>query len=211
LEDRLRLYSQREVQELHRCGKRSFGSPMPLPHPKGKIKPPEDSFRGLIGEHAVMGLLNLICCSKEESRVFHSVGVSDEMDGETDHILLYKNQLFIIETKNYSNYSSIYIDRTGVTYGRKHGKIIQLNDNGILKKIKMYQDKFPQLNVEGVMVVTQNDSRLGSEYSKYSMISINHFMDFFDKKLAKSSDYTNDSWLVIKYFANLCIRNETYY
>lgn len=183
---------------------------MPLPHPRSKTLPPEDALKGLIGEHAVMGLLNLISFSIQDAYVFHSVGISNELDGETDHIVFYGNKLLIIETKNYSNFTSIFINREGRAQGKKHGKIVDISDNGLIKKTKFYQDRFPHLQVEAVIVVTQSGLKMGSEYSGYFIVGIEKAYAFFEAKLAAACKLEEDNWPTVKYFANLCIRNEQY-
>lgn len=211
MEDRLRLYSQREVADLYKLGHRIYGSPLPLPHPKAKHLLPVDAARGTMGEHAVMGILNLLSLDYPEMFLFHSVGIANDRDGETDHVLLYKNRLFIIETKNYSNFASIYIDKTGTAHGKKHGNIVNVSDNDLLSKLEFYKDLFPHLDVEAVMIVTQSDLKLGSEFSRYSIIGIKQVYEFFETRIKGAKETEHSDWEVIKYFGNLCIRNEMYY
>lgn len=211
MDDRLRLYSQREVQELYKTGRKIFGAPLPLPHPKARTLPNEDMLKGQIGEHAVSGILNLLTLSYPELFVFHSVGISDKEDGETDHIVIYKNKIFVIETKNYSNFTSIFASQDGTTSGKKRGQLIPVNDNGILNKQQLYQRKYPTMEVEAVLVITQPNIKTGSSYPGYAVVGIRELMTYIEKKAASASAVDEGlTTFLVKRFANLCIRNEVY-
>lgn len=211
MEERLKLYSQREAQELYKSGRRIFGAPMAMPHPKSRHYPQEDALKGIVGEHAVSGILNLLTFSYEDMYVFHSVGISDDEDGETDHIIIYKNRVFIVETKNYSMFSSIFVNSEGIASGRKTGQTVVINDNNIMKKVAFYQKIYPTMKVEAVLVITRPQIKTGSSFSKYSIVSIKELIELIQAKFAMTEDSlieTRNS--LIRRFANLCIRNENF-
>lgn len=184
---------------------------MPMPHPKTKQLPPEDAFKGLVGEHAVSGILNLLTFSYEEMVVFHSVGISETVDGETDHIVIYKNKLFIVETKNYSSYTSIFVNQEGRLNGKKRDLVVSVNDNGILKKVSYYKTMFPEMDIEAILVMTRPQTRTGSSFKGYSIATIKTLIDTLQNKFETATPvHVSVTNTLVKCFGNLCIRNESY-
>jgi len=209
MDDRLRLYSQREVQELYKLGRKIYGNPVPMFHPRSRTIPPEDALRGLIAENAVASMINLLTLDRDNLYVFHSVGISDDTDGETDHILYLGNTLLIVETKNRSNLESVYIAKDANVYAKRKGQRIRLNSNGLVKKVAFYQEMFPELKVEGILVVHFDTQKTGSEYQGCSVISLSKFIGELSNKVANIEPIAEASpWPIIKNFAPLCIRNE---
>lgn len=184
---------------------------MPMPHPRSKHMVPDDALKGIIGEHAVSGILNLLTFTYNEMYVFHSVGISNEKDGETDHIVIYKNRIFVIETKNYSMFSSLFVNSEGVASGKKNGEVVPISDNHIMDKVAFYQNLYPKLKIEAILVTTKSQIKTGSSFSKYSIVSIKHLMELIQSKCDMTAEESIETQnMLVRKFANLCIRNENF-
>lgn len=175
-------------------------------HPRGKNIPPLDNMRGLIAEHVVASTLNLVSLEKEELFVFHSVGLKNE-DGETDHIILYGSQIFVIETKNRAGLESVSLTARGNGVGRNLQKRFKISTNNIHKKVQRYSQEYPQHKVQGLLVVHFATKETSSALPDCEVVSISKLFDKLSKMLTPL-DKTIDNKLVVKDFASLCIRNE---
>lgn len=181
---------------------------MPIPHPKSKLSPPSDAMRGLIAENAVASLLNLLTLERENLFVFHSISEEENPVGETDHILLYKRMLLIIETKNRSNISDLKLTKDGELIATKAGKDFTVNGNNILKKIDKYKSLYPALDVKGVIVAHHATQTLTSEVANCNLTQLNTLIPYVLEQVDAVEKNSVDVIPIIKDIAIRCIRNE---
>lgn len=183
---------------------------MPLPHVKSKISPPQDVIRGLMAENAVSSILNLLTLEREEMYVFHAVEEENPV-GETDHILLYKRKLILIETKNRANIDSLTFSNKGELLGIRRGKDatkIKVNSNNLLKKVERYSELYPSLEVQGVIVTHHDTQKLESEIEGFHLTRISDLIPYILGEADKVQKNSIDVLPVIKDIAVRCIRNE---
>lgn len=187
---------------------------MPLPHVKSKLSPPEDAMRGLIAENAVSSILNLLTLERAHLYVFHSIEEEENPVGETDHILLYKRKLILIETKNRSNIASLTFTEEGTLTGTRKTKDalkIRINDNHLLAKTKKYAELYPALEVHGIVVTHHDTTELVSEVENIHMTPISLLIPGLLEELDKVDRNSVDVLPIIKDIAIRCIRNEQFY
>ena len=164
--------------------------------------------RGLIAENAVASLLNLLTLERENLFVFHSISEEENPVGETDHILLYKRMLLIIETKNRSNISDLKLTKDGELIATKAGKAFTVNGNNILKKVDKYKSLYPALDVKGVIVAHHATQTLTSEVANCNLTQLNTLIPYVLEQVDAVEKNSVDVIPIIKDIAIRCIRNE---
>lgn len=209
LDDRLRLYTSREVKDMPSSHRRLYGTPFPFPHPRAKMSENDDGrIKGIITEHAVANLLNLLIFDYEDLYVFHSVGNYGDEDGETDNIVVYKNTLLIVEAKSLSNFESVSVDVDGKIYGRRGKKRLLLGGhNNLVKKIAAYKERYPFMKVEGFYVV-RKAQRTGSSYSGLHVTTLEKILHEATIQLACAKNPSKPTSLLLKEAMDYCIRHE---
>ena len=209
LDDRLKLYTPKEVREMLASDRRLYGTPYPFPHPRAKITADDDGkMKGLITEHAVANLLNLLIFDYKDLYVFHSIGNYGDEDGETDNILIYQNTLVIIEAKSLSNFDSVSIDIDGKMYGRRGKKRIALGGhNNLVKKVAAYRERYPFMKVYGFYVVRQAQ-KTGSSYSGLYVSTLEKILNEVSLVLDNAKTATSSTAVLLKETMDHCIRHE---
>ena len=206
MDERLKLYSAKQLSDLYQAGNRVFGVSKTYPH-AAKQMPNEDKLRGYTGEQIVSGLLNLNVLDQEEMYVCHSVGTHDESQGQTDHIVIYKNKILIVETKTYNGYSEIRISKDNIARGLHKGVECRAADNKIGNKIKIYQKRFPNRRVEGLLTIARYGVITKSLSNSYDATSISEFQNKIDKFVSSAKNIKEDAWPTVKFFGAICIRD----
>lgn len=209
LDDRLKLYTAREVKEIMNNPRKLYGSPYPFPHPRKQMAVNDDGkTKGIVTEHAVANLLNLLTYDYENLYVFHSVGMIGDGDGETDNILVHQNQLFLIEAKSLSNFESVSMDINGVMHGKRGDKKIALSGhNNLVQKLDAYKKRYPHMKVTAYYVVRQA-SRTGSEYSGVKVTTLEKLLMEMNNSLKQSRPPQQSVVPLLKETMGLCIRHE---
>lgn len=206
MEERLKLYSKRDVIELQKKGRQIFGSPEPMFHPRDRNIGDKSNLRGLIAEHAVASVLNLVSLEEENFFVFHSVGLENEA-GETDHIIVYENKIFIIETKNSAALEKLVLTKAGKAVGHNGSTRVKMSNNNLSEKVKKYAQQFPEHDVKGLYIVHHSTKAIRSNLKDCEVIRISRLFDrLVDVKSSKVKSVENRD--VVRYFAGFCIRNE---
>lgn len=190
-----------QVKKLVAWGHRIFGKltqTIDLP----TQTPDENStaaLRGKIGETIVAGLVNLYALDRKNIYAFHNVANPiDSNVGETDHILLQGNRLLLIETKTtMSDYAKFTHNGTLMLgKNRKHVRskkqrggnnhppqVRPRSSNNLLKKLDIYQEAYPQLVVQGVIIFPQTSIRTESENDRIHLVGMNDAPELFQKLL----------------------------
>lgn len=209
MEERLKLYSKREIVELQRQGRRIFGAPQPMFHPRSKNIGEESNLRGLIAEHVVASILNLVSLENSNFYAFHSVGLADEA-GETDHIVLFENKIFVLETKNSATLTSLTLTKQGKAVGVNGKNRVKMNSNSLDYKVKKYSELFPEHVVKGLYIVHHTTKTTKSYLDNCEVIRVSRLFDRI-VDITDSKTKIVDNTDVVRYFAGLCIRNELIY
>lgn len=182
---------------------------MPMPHPKSKLFPPNDHYRGLMAENAVGGVLNLITLERDHVYVFHSVEEENEGSGETDHLLLHNRLLLLIETKNRGNVQQIKINKNGEAYAkRNNGQSVSYSNNSLAKKVAFYQEQYPFLTVQGILVVHHDLQNWNSEVPELLITTVPQLLSLILEKIDAETSKPADTAAIVKDIASRCIRNE---
>lgn len=167
LDDRLKLYSAREVREMGKSPRRIYGSPYPFPHPRTSFPEFDDGkLKGIVTEHAVANMLNLLTYDYEDLYVFHSVGTGGNEQGETDNIVIYGNCYIIVEAKSLSKFDSVSIDAEGLIYAKRGGqqRLLLGSHNNLLQKMEEVKERHIGVIPYGIFTVRRAE-KTGSSYS----------------------------------------------
>lgn len=205
MNERLKLYSLTQLSDLFTAGNKVFGMSKSYP-PASKQMPLIDKLRGDAGEQIISGILNLNAIETEDMFVCHSVGTHDDSNGETDHIVIYRNQIIVIETKAFAGYTSVRINDKGVAVGARGDAEFRVSDNKLDDKVKLYQKRFPARHVSGLLVLARSNVETKTMRTNYDAASLSNLQDKLDKIVASASDIDEGPWVAVKFFASLCIK-----
>lgn len=206
MDERLKLYSAKQVSDLFQAGNRVFGVSKTYPTAIRDI-PNVDKLRGDTGEQIISGLLNLNSIDNEELFVCHSIGTHDDSQGETDHVVIYKNKIIVVETKTYNGYNKISISKDGIATGMRGDIEFKIPDNKMANKIKTYQKRFPNRRVEGLLSVARYGISTTTNSDNYDVASLQDFQTKLERILSTARPIKEDAWPAVKFFASLCIRS----
>lgn len=203
MESKNKLYTNKTVAEFRLSDNKIFG--IPSSYAKSDSYLDINAYRGVCGEQIVANLLNLLALETDGMYVFHSVG-KQIGDGETDHVIVYKNKIIIVETKVFGGYQGFRVSENGVLHGRKGNKEFRVSDNKIMAKVDLYQKRFPNRKVEGILAVVRNNIRVSSKNELYHVVCLDSFYKTLNEQLKKATTLKEDHWPAVKYFSSLCIR-----
>lgn len=134
------------------------------------------TLKGQYGESAIGSLLNILALETDQLFVFHSLANPQGANrGETDHVVLYRNKLILLETKTYRGYNVIKVNREGELRGRrpdKPGQLKKLDNNNLIQKVRTYERFYPMLSVHAITALTRADVQTSSENGKYKVASL---------------------------------------
>jgi len=156
-------------------------------------------------------MLNLLACETEGFYVFHSIDLPLTHAGETDHAVVYKNKIILIETKAFSGFDILRVNEAGVLRGRKvsTGERYRVEDNKIFNKIDLYQKRFDNREVSALLVVARNDIQTSSDNPKYKVASLDNFSKILREELAEAKAIKEVPWPAIKFFSLLCLKHQS--
>jgi hypothetical protein len=199
-----RLYSNSEIASFHTSGRKIFGEAGANTSTGLDV----NNQKGNYGEQIIGNMLNLIACETEDFYVFHSIGLPLTLAGETDHVVVYKNKIILIETKAYSGYRSLKVNSAGVLRGWKKPtrKPLKVEDNHIFEKINVYQKRFDNRKVQAAIAIVRDDVETSSQTSTYQVVSIDNFFKFLREEIETAAEIKEDAWPAIKFFSMLCIK-----
>lgn len=145
--------------------------------------------------------LNALINIYDDLYVFHSVNMKNA-DGETDHILVFRDKIILLETKTHSGHHSFRVSANGTLYGYKGKRSYRIDDNKLNSKMKSISLRFPEYQVEGIIVISQHKVGTRSAHHAYNVVSLDTFEPTLQERLA--SDITPNNKVVVKYFSSLC-------
>lgn len=208
-EDR-KLYQQGELSGLLRAGNKIYGE-----LGRGifsKINTTEEdlgNLKGRFGEAMIGSLLNIVAIEHKEMFVFHSVANPDLSYGETDHVLLYKDKLILVETKTYNNFVSLKVTAEGDLRGVPASNIKnlrKLDNNNLIEKLSIYSEAFPHLKVHAITAVSRSNVITTSENGKYKVVSLDNLAESLSYHQAQAMALPRDeTYKLVKSLASLCL------
>lgn len=214
IDDRMKLYSAREVRDMGQSSRRIYGASYPFPHPRASFPEVDDGkFKGIVTEHAVANMLNLLTYDYENLYVFHSVGVRGEEQGESDNIVIYGNCYIIVEAKSLSKFDSVSIDQQGQIYAKRGSqkKLLLGSHNNLLQKLEDVKTRHPDVMTHGVFAVRRAE-KTGSSYSGMVattadtlLTDIQALLELCERRKTFS---TKTNFPLLKETMELCIRHE---
>jgi len=210
LDSERRLYTNSEIAAFREEHPRIYGEP--ASYAENLTSKDLSNMKGNFGEMVIGNILNLIACETEEFYVFHSVGLPLTLAGETDHVVVYRDKIILIETKAFSGYSSLRTSKAGTLWGTKRGsnRVVTIEDNHLNQKISLFQQRFDNRNVTGVLAAVRDGIDTTSASSVYKVASLDNFFSFIKNEIETAKPIKESSWPAIKFFAMLCIGKREY-
>ncbi len=167
------------------------------------------NLKGKYGESVIGSIFNILALEHPELYVFHSVAAPHNKPGETDHIILYRNKLILIETKTYSNYRVFKVSKQGDLKGRKIGErntLRSLDNNNLIEKVAMYEALFPEYAVHAITAITRSNVETSSENGKYKVASLANLLQNIEYHMAHAQAVTSElNKESIQYLASNCL------
>jgi hypothetical protein len=167
------------------------------------------NLKGKYGENVIGSMLNILALENDELYVFHSISAPNNKPGETDHVILYKNKLILIETKTYSNFKAFKINKEGDLRGRKVGEnntLRMLENNNLIEKVKDYEMLFPEYSVHAITAITRSNVQTTSENGKYKVASLANILQNIEYHMEKALDVDDElNKESIHYLASHCL------
>lgn len=199
-----RYYTGSDLAELRLADNKIFGSPG-----AGTTSSSEqnvNNFKGSFGEAIIGNILNLIAIETPGLYVCHSIGMPDGRQGETDHVLIYRDKVILVETKAFSGYTAYSVNKEGCLKASKgNTRKIRINDNHAFEKVAYYQKFFTNRKVQAVLAVTRDQIKTYSENSTYRVASLDNIMSVIREEIGEAEPIKEPAWPAIKFFASLCI------
>lgn len=203
VKDPIYVYTEEDINMLMSSDNRVYGSAKHFVVRKTVLT--ADKIKGDSGEQAVAGLLNLWAIANN-GYVFHTLTTHDGTPGETDHVALRNSTVIIMETKTFSGYTHIKVTKNGTVYGTKEGREHKLSDNKLARKVELYQRRFPQLTVKGLLVVAGYETSFSTEHPFYTACGLEDFHSIMTSSTETSNMNMKSFHDTVKFFARLCVQ-----
>lgn len=214
LDDRSKLYSAREVREMGKSARRIYGAPYPFPHPRAAFREADDGkLKGIVTEHAVANMLNMLTYDFEDLYVFHSVGMQGEEQGETDNIVIYGNCYIIVEAKSLSKFDSVSIDPNGLIYAKRGAqkRLLLGSHNNLLQKMDDIRERHYNVLPYGLFTVRRAE-KTGSSYAGMIATTADNLLTDIQTLLTlcenRKGFSSKKNLPLLKETMELCIRHE---
>lgn len=214
IDDRMKLYSAREVREMNQSPRRIYGAPYPFPHPRAVFPATDDGkLKGIVTEHAIANMLNLLTYDYDNLYVFHSVGTFGDDQGETDNILIYGNCYIIVEAKSLSKFESVSIDQQGQIYAKRgtQKKMLLGSQNNLLQKLEDIRTRHHDVLPYAVFAVRRAE-KTGSSYSGMIATTTEKLLSDIESLLEvcerRKGFSDKPNFQLLKETMGLCIRHE---
>lgn len=200
-----RYYTGQEIVQLRLANNKIYGAPAAS---LNKHTDNLNNTKGYFGEAIIGNILNLITVETPGAYVCHSVAFKDNRSGETDHVLIYKNRIILIETKAFSGYTSYRVNKEGVlTASQGKGKgFRRVDDSNVFNKVAYYQEMFPNRKVQAILAITRDEVKTWSENGVYKVSSLDNTMQLIRQIMGEAEDIKEPAWSAVKVFATNCVR-----
>lgn len=200
-----RYYTSSEIAQLRLANNKIYGAPAAS---LNKHSENLNNAKGYYGEQIIGSILNLVTIEAPGAYVCHSVAFIDNKNGETDHVLIYKDRIILIETKSFSGYTSYRVNKEGVlTASNGKGKgFRKVNDSNVFKKVEYYQEQFPNRKVQAILAITRDEVKTWSENGIYKVSSLDNTMQLLRQIMSEAEDLKEPAWSAVKVFATMCVK-----
>jgi hypothetical protein len=200
-----RYYTGPEIAQLRLANNKIYGEPAAS---LNKYSANLNNAKGYFGESIIGAILNLITIETPGAYVCHSVAFKDNKSGETDHVLIYKDRIILIETKSFSGYSSYRVNKEGVlTASNGKGKgFRKVDDSNVFNKVAYYQEQFPNRKVQAILAITRDEVKTWSENGIYKVSSLDNTMQLIRQIMNEAEDVKEPAWAAVKVFATMCVK-----
>lgn len=200
-----RYYTGAEIAQLRLANNKIYGAPAAS---LNKHTPNLNNVRGYFGESIIGAILNLVTVETPGAYVCHSVAFKDNKSGETDHVLVYKDRIILIETKSFSGYTSYRVNKEGIlTASQGAGKgFRKVDDSNVFRKVAYYQELFPNRKVQAILAITRDQVKTWSENGIYKVSSLDNTMQLLRTIMAEAEDLKEPAWSAVKAFATMCVK-----
>lgn len=204
------FYDENTINKLIRADNKIYGL-------LGRSVPPtvntaaEDiaNLKGKYGENIIGSLLNILALEYDDMYVFHSVSTPGNVRGETDHILLYKNKLILVETKTYNNFKAFRIDKEGHLSGvpSHNPKLLRkLDNNNLIQKTMQYQHFFQNFQPHAITAVARAGVQTTSENGKYKVASLDTLIHNLNYHQAQAKPISvEETENAVRFLARTCL------
>jgi len=204
------LYSERALSKLCISGNKIYGLlARGIPANINTSSIDIGNLKGQYGESVIGSLLNILALEDKDFYVFHSVAVHSNKPGETDHVILYKNKLILIETKTYNNFKTFKINKEGELRGRKIDQpqtLRKLDNNNLIDKVNLYQKLFPEYRVHAITAITRAGVETMSENGKYKVASLDNLLQSLDYHITQAVEVSEDlNEESVRFIASRCL------
>ena len=200
-----RYYTSHELVQLRLANNKIYGCPAAsLNNHTANL----NNVKGYYGEQIIGAILSLLVVETPGAYVCHSVAFKDNRSGETDHVLIYKDRIILIETKSYSGYNSYRVNKEGVLTA-SNGKVKgfrRIDDSNVFSKVAYYQEMFPNRKVQAILAITRDEVKTWSENGVYKVSSLDNTMQLIRQIMAEAEDIKEPAWAAVKVFATMCVR-----
>lgn len=200
-----RYYTGPEIAQLRLANNKIYGAPAAsLNNHSANL----NNVSGYYGEQIIGSILNLIVVQSPGAYVCHSVAFLDNKRGETDHVLIYKDRIILIETKSYSGYTSYRVNKEGIlTASQGKGKgFRRVDDSNVFNKVAHYQEQFPNRKVQAILAITRDEVKTWSENGVYKVSSLDNTMQLIRQIMSEAEDIKEPAWSAVKAFATMCVK-----
>lgn len=199
-----RQYTSPELAQLRLADNKIYGLPAAS---LTKYSSNLNNARGFFGEAIIGNVLNLIAIETPGAYICHSVAFLDNKHGETDHVLIYKDRIILIETKSYSGYKYYKVSKDGVlTASKDKNKGHRIDDSNVFKKVAYYQEQFPNRKVQAILAISRDQVSTWSENGRYKVASLDNIMEVLRKEMSEAEDVKEPAWAAVKQFASMCVK-----
>ncbi len=169
------------------------------------------NLKGKYGESVIGSLLNVMALEDENFYVFHAVAnpITNRM-GETDHVVLYKNKLILIETKTYNGFKSFKVNKQGELRGRRIDQpksLRKLDNNNLIEKVELFSKLVPEgFTVHAITAIIRSGVETISENGKYKVASLENLTQNIDYHVRQAVNVEDESTLEMKkLLASYCL------
>lgn len=202
------LYTKETFYEEFKKGSKSFGVPgASLTWGINGIKG-ASSMIGINGENETAAMLNKIAEANKGVYVFNSL-MWPNSNGDTDHVLVYKNRVIVIDSKRWKSVRKYGVSASGFvlrgTVAFPEGKVKMLH------ALNKWRSALPDFKVSGIVCIAQDKvfvTRDRNWYrAPYRLVEIEKLQEFLDADLnTEKHEEEADNYGLLAYLASLVVK-----
>lgn len=201
------LFNKEKFSEAFKKGKKVFGIPgAALTWGINGVKG-MSSIIGINGEEQTAKALEEYAKKHEGVYVFHSL-MWPQSNGDTDHVLVYKNNIIIIDSKRWKSVRKYSISASGFvmrgTVPFPEGKV------KTLYAVNKWRDALPNFKISAIVCIAQEKIFVQKDRNWYRapfrLVSIEKLEEQLDFELKNVSPEIPDNYALLQYLACLTVK-----